>query len=803
MTPPLLPQEPEPEPFVPSSPAAGLELLSEPETPPVKEHVEIERRVLEGDSIQMDDDGIVGDDGGDTSQGHILLEYAEFGDGDSPQHQAGAEALSTQKRLLGDDLKVEGPITPPISAKKRRSEEVQKSRKDILANSAPELLLQPDDVDDGNDEILDPHLAEIARAAMERVEERLNNERLRHVDPRIRVEVPPLAPVNTFPPWKATGSLPGLACMDTTQLDFVMAMRDDHLRDTVCSLDAKAERTLEWIPFSLQSSRIDVDENIEGDKNLGFLEAPGIEDCVGANSLLKRLEGLQTLRGGDDTDEEELLPEDIIVEISSGSTTSDDMPAATFQRKRVVVEDALSQAARKEPKMKPNKAKGVDICVMSGQDIKRPPPTEPGQGLFQSVFSTTNSLSNFMEIRGQAAKRRKLESSPYFVTSKPEEISQEPTRQQPRLEDKTPLATFKAIESIPAQLLPFPNIPSSSRSLTLVLPTALLKSHRSTVQHLESLGPQHTLIFRDYTQFSPVLQQHQHKKTQPTIHTSPTSRVAAREDTEMDQEADIIISPSTAILFTTSQATTQLYLPGHKPPNGRGPSFDSPLRERIARTCVRYEQLYVLVCHSSRPSDYAAVAVRGKEDTQAPTQKTKEEMISMTIDTRTADSIRSLISFCASLSLHASVTPLIVPSQPSELVKWVKGLAYKHAFQSPSIPKSIRILENGHAGHDVHERTRYNGDNEAILETEDTEEAPSFPEEETSAELFLRRAGLNPFAAQFILMSLAGGTENGSSGLATLMRMDPLERRRKFTMVVGERVFARLERRLEMGWGFV
>lgn len=742
LTPPLLPLEPERGLFVPSSPAGRLEILSEPETPPIKEHVECERKVTEMDSIEVDDG---------ESTDRMLSEFVEFGDGDS-QHHAGTGELSTWKRVRGDDLKVEGPITPPISAKKRRAEEDGKPISEILADNAPELLCQPPDAEIPDGEILGGHLVEIAQAAMSKIDARLNNEHMRQVNPTTRVQVPDLDSAAIIPPWKASKRSMEMGSKDSRK-DFITSTITDHLGNTPCPMETKTERSLEWVPFSLQRSYVDVDEKIGNDDRLELVQAPDAGDCNGLDGLLGRLGGLRILEEGDDYDEE-LSPMNTFPDALSGSSTV--LGVSTSNENTDIIEKWKHPSEVKQKKK-------LDIAnegnpKESAREAKRQLPLlAPEVPLFQSGFSTTNSLSNFMEIRGHDTKRRKVESSPYFRTFREEAEPHEPTKEQtPEKPDNLPIPPANGVESIPTAPLPFPDIASTAESLTLVLSIELLKTHRLVIQHLESMDRKHRLIYRDYGQYS------QAKKKRPqnlNRYTDPASRTISDETEDLGQEADIILSPSTAILLTTSQATTQRYLPGHRSRNAQRGSFDSPLRERIARTCVPYEQLYVLICH---PSSFI------KTRTPLISNLDNPEPTSMTIDTPTANSIRSLVSFSSSLSLVASVTPLIVPYEPSELMKWITSLAYKHALQSLPIPAQLQ-------------------------------------EEETTSELFLRRAGLNPFAAQYILSTMTDGSDGDgrSSSLTTFVNMDPRERRQRFVAVIGERLFSRVERRLEMRWDFV
>ncbi len=96
-------------------------------------------------------------------------------------------------------------------------------------------------------------------------------------------------------------------------------------------------------------------------------------------------------------------------------------------------------------------------------------------------------------------------------------------------------------------------------------------------------------------------------------------------------------------------------------------------------------------------------------------------------------------------------------------------------------------------------------------------EAATLLQEETSWEVFLRRAGLNAFAAQEILLALKPPTDgdvggnrkmvggdggDGEFGLVAFVRMGMEERIRRFEHLLGgRRVLGRVSGRLDVVWG--
>lgn len=381
------------------------------------------------------------------------------------------------------------------------------------------------------------------------------------------------------------------------------------------------------------------------------------------------------------------------------------------------------------------------VPVMMNQDaISRAPAVTPGASIrhgvpkptneippsnnFSPVQSSLGSLYSFLQTRGKRLKREKPgETSPYFGNAAVEPV--------PEATQVTGAAGGSIPEMITEEshleydsLIPniLPRGPPSTTALVLILSASLLQSDRHLIRSLETHSPAPRLIFRDYK-----------------IKNPQATRSAGTEE-----EADISVSPQTGIILTTSQATTQAYLPGH-----RG-VFRSPLQERIARISQRYEQIYVLV--------------------RLPT---------LTIgtipatDARTMSSILSLYVFCASLAPVCTVIPLLVPADETELTVWICSISGHHG---PFPKEDVDVASS------------------------------SYLDEETRWEVFLRHAGLNAFAAQSVLAvlkSLGGGQGDdgaGVAGLSLFIEMNPAERRALFTEVVGERLLARVEKVLQQNW---
>ncbi|KAI0176483.1 hypothetical protein GGR52DRAFT_590131 [Hypoxylon sp. FL1284] len=176
-----------------------------------------------------------------------------------------------------------------------------------------------------------------------------------------------------------------------------------------------------------------------------------------------------------------------------------------------------------------------------------------------------------------------------------------------------------------------------------------------------------------------------------------------------------------------------------------GDKGQSAIRERIRSVAARYERLVVLVSEANRDDDAAREL--------APSE---------------CAGYADFAGFVA--GLDASAQTYYVGGGDGALARWLVSLAIRHAPEAANV-QSILI------------------------------------QDETLWELFLRRAGVNAYAAQAILGQLkapdgASEEEAGRYGLPAFVRMSPLERLQNFGRLMGgERVLHRVNEVLEARWG--
>ncbi|RAH50336.1 uncharacterized protein BO95DRAFT_459378 [Aspergillus brunneoviolaceus CBS 621.78] len=254
--------------------------------------------------------------------------------------------------------------------------------------------------------------------------------------------------------------------------------------------------------------------------------------------------------------------------------------------------------------------------------IKRP------ETLHLVASSNLGSLVSFMQVRGLNTKKS---------------VTQIPNFGSPALKAKvgetapvTPLPEEKASISLDlAQQVPL--APQNlSGGLRLTLSTRLLRSHPDVVRHLEASDLVNSIDYID-----------------PEEDTSATASSAGHSF----EHADITIAATTALMLTNTQATTQLFLPGHRSsiPDSSG-NINSPLRERVFLLAKTYKIVYVLICHSN------------------PAYSSTGDLL---LHKNILRSVTSFIAFCDSLSDFSNVQSLLILACPDTIVSWISAIAGK------------------------------------------------------------------------------------------------------------------------------
>jgi hypothetical protein len=218
------------------------------------------------------------------------------------------QPLATLKRRA-EDLKVEGPLTPPILSDSPMKKLKSVSFTEILHQFIPEAPWTTDPTGQENggpdlncDELLkelEPH----ARQATMRVE----NEKLVGADTTARVDVPsiklimPVAPWNEYSQRDVSKHSPGQTEFDA-QMKFILRMKREDLK-TASSWHglSSIERSMQWSIFTSRISKIDFDEKLHGETEVSNLLAEITSGSIATSlSQLWKSEGLRILDAEND-----------------------------------------------------------------------------------------------------------------------------------------------------------------------------------------------------------------------------------------------------------------------------------------------------------------------------------------------------------------------------------------------------------------------------------------------------------------------------------------------------------------------
>ncbi|ETI20770.1 hypothetical protein G647_07112 [Cladophialophora carrionii CBS 160.54] len=217
---------------------------------------------------------------------------------------------------------------------------------------------------------------------------------------------------------------------------------------------------------------------------------------------------------------------------------------------------------------------------------------------------------------------------------------------------------------------------------------------------------------------------------------------------------DMILNPTTALILTNLQALSQKGLPG------QAAAGQNTVRSRVRNLVKEYHRVLVAITTPNPNPDGASLQAQ-------------------------VDAMATFTGFCASLCGEdtLAVTPLWVIPRPAArtideaLNKMLWNLICRYAF-----PETDPTMGAQHVV-----------------------DAVALTNEESPWEQFLRRAGLNPMAAQVVLESLRRqGTSEGEHArgwsLRELVQMLPEERRAMLTETLGSKMTERLDLVLDREW---
>lgn len=622
-----------------------------------------------------------------------------------------------KKRSL-QDRKVEVPLTP-LACEQPLPDKIKRvTFSEVVLNTIPDLppLVAKNEGISSDD--FDAFFADIIEPIGVQAERSIEQEQLQATDTELRVPIPIMDFSRPKAPQKFLDQDIQAKSSNEYYKKPLSELKRIHLSKHVWPAVGQSERELRWNPFPAQAGRFEPQDTFLDDESTSkLLEQPG---CIDSETLTWKPDGLRILDDLTDIDEE--LDTDEFPE-------ANDTDSLIRRRKlELEEEDAIATAARDslvlKSRLEDDSSLATKVAALNEQFAYHQGDNEETNNLFTISFSAPNELENFMCIRnGENQKRRLITDG---LTGKfpeaPRDESQEMIVAIPSVSTvSNPLATNISFPT------PHFSVPSIPRPFVI---SNLFLRDRKLARRIQTLYPAAELIERDCTLYSSPKQATASKK--PPIF-QPTGNMA--------NEADMILSPSTGLIWTTLLKIKQQSLPGQ--------TARSAIRECIAQAAPRYEKLLVLISQD------------------IPLDPTNEPTSSAIQDLTTSDhsAIADFTTFCA--ALHRPTQALFVPGTKSQLADQIVAMMLEHGVTDPP----ITLLPD-----------------------------------ETLPELFLRRAGMNAFAAQAILAALRdpdAGTPHAAAelGFARFLDMAVEERVLRFgELMGGSRVLRRVSESLDAGW---
>lgn len=732
LTPPLLPLSPLFSPAVPPIDINPLELSSTCSSPTNQEVLKIERLLNADDSIvPVKRKRASSHEGSDS----VPFTIEEVGDFYSPLR--GVENLPSSppiRKASLQDRKVEGPLTPMILERRFPSDAKSKSANKALLKIISEIPLETSRLDELPSDDVDIFCEKVIAPIGDKVEQRIEQEQLLAADTEQRVPIPVMDFSLPLPPWKAINQIykPG---ENNPHKKFISNLKNTHLSKHSWPAIGKFERQLRWNPFLVTMASIEAEEGVQDDGSVDtFLEQ---DDCIDHDMLIRKPEGLRIL------DCSKSDHEDIDINRSPQKLDLDSLICIRELQREEANKDSSEAEIEARELVKPQKSKGVPTpssTPASRRDMEEP------RNLVAESFSALNALENFMSTRIGEGQKPALIAQNYYPKMKLG-ASRDTKLPKERGILAAEGATQKPIITMPP--FPFPQYILPSNPGFFVVSMIFLQS-RKLARRVQRLYPRAILIERDFSLHSAepenftispgsLIKQGSQPQKRMELEMQPVNL-----ESTMADEADVILSPGTGLLWTSLQKIKQRSLPGQ--------ISRSSIRDRIIRAAKRYERLVILIGEGND----STIDLNG------------DDVIQTSLNPITEGDCAALAEFMAFCStLQEDVQALFVPGGDEQLAQWI-----------------------------VATMAKYGSDNMSLVQ------------DETLWEIFLRRAGMNAFAAQAVLCELGPpsqdferGQEPVESGLTAFVNMSLEERLRRFEGLLGGRsVLIRVSERLDARW---
>lgn len=600
-------------------------MLSDHSSPTRQQAEALDRILLEKDALTSSKRRIDTTDHGHKEDG---LDSVDLGDIYSPLKGIDrTPSPPPYKKSRREDLKVEGPLTPPASERpppwSMKKVTFSEALRDVIPHLPPPIPAPEQISSDDIDMIFAEHIAPVAAKAEQAIEQ----EQLVEADTTSRVAVPVMDFAKPIPPWYVAPSM----AIDDWRKNLLLEIKETHLDIPQWLQDSQTEKALTWVPFPMSLGRFEVQETIEDDGALAsFLDD---HEPLDLETLTWKPPGLRIFDENIDSDEEELecgifppagdvrsLIKERVLELQN-----DDECDETIEHARILrgTPDTVSKGPRPSDERP---------CP----EIKKGESTSNDQPAFKTTFSAMDSLNQFLGIR-----KGELQKS-----QRPMDKHTSPSRSKASLGESTscdltnPNVAEKPRFNIPSPKLVIPDTPRCFIASTSFL------SDRKLTHRIENLYPAAKILERDFNLYSLAA-----GKAEMSVHLALTRSEASPD------EADLILSPSTGLILTTLQKIKQQSLPGQ--------AARSPVRERIQRTATRYERLVVVVRRTGGTSN-------------------SNVDVGVNLEESDCEALVSLSAFINHLQELSESEMILVDGDTPMLATWIISIMIRYSVETPT-----------------------------------------------------------------------------------------------------------------------
>jgi hypothetical protein len=624
----LLPLSPLADPFLPLSSEGHLELLSDHTSPTEEDNRQLTKILMDQDSLILTHNGEGGslDITNENLSGVIVRPP-------SPDDALGEGFPSPPRKYPpASELVVEGPLTPPRSDLSHDALARRVSLPEMLQEFIVDVPPESEQVESSEIEF-EAFLNNTVIPVAENVNMKLAQEQLQESDSTLRVEVPPMDFSLNIAPWQtyraSIGALEEHGIAVSRQMRSIQNIKSIYKSEQRWPGAGRVDNDLKWAPFPVELGRVALQEVIQDDGPMErYLINLGNTETVDFDSLTWKPEGLQILKDHDEGLDDE--------QPSQGSS-HDEQALTSLPRKRNLNTDINSGETSKRIKANTREyeREQVRLCGTSHQG-----PLELKGNLLLGGYSAATALEAFMHLRGVPLKTgspgRPLLASNMLKVSRA--IGQQSdTREQPISSNEKCLIDFPRRASRPPTT---PTLTPPAEPRSFIVSSALL-TQRRLLRRIQEIYPKAVFIERDFTL--------QHIPTQSQLKEAP--KIAAGD---LSDEADLIVSPSTGVIWTTMQKIKQRPLPGQSQRLG--------FRGKITRLSQRYERLFVLVSEGQ---------VRGSSEGAYG----EESWAAEELNDKDCDALVELMGFAAASS--DEITIMFADGGEEELAKWIVALMSK------------------------------------------------------------------------------------------------------------------------------